>query len=119
MGGETLQKDVQVLLRRLEDAVSQFVQSDPHSDEYSCVLTRTPGRDDEAALEFGLHVDTINDEPRRFSTALLYLNDLGPESGGQTIFPIAADAPMGVKAAGSTLLNEGYECTATAPEVGD
>lgn len=57
------------------------------------MLNLTPGRSDGALLESGLHVDTYNDEPRRFATAILYLGDLGPEDGGQTVFPAAGRAP--------------------------
>ena len=35
-------------------------------------------QDTAQVLESGLHVDTFNDEPRRFATAILYLSDLGP-----------------------------------------
>jgi hypothetical protein len=37
----------------------------------------------------GLHVDTNNDSTFRSVTAILYLNDISPECGGATIFPLA------------------------------
>ncbi|CAD7929748.1 unnamed protein product [Amoebophrya sp. A25] len=55
-------------------------------------------------LENGLHIDTFNDAPRRFATAILYLNDLRQEQQqggdvlhtktddecwGHTVFPLA------------------------------
>ena len=37
----------------------------------------------------GLHVDTNNGTPFRSVTAILYLNDLPPECGAATVFPLA------------------------------
>jgi len=45
-----------------------------------------------ASYPDGLHVDTNNEALRRSVTAILYLNDVDPECGGATIFPLA-DAP--------------------------
>ncbi|CAE8587904.1 unnamed protein product, partial [Polarella glacialis] len=99
------------LLKRFEAAVGDFVGCEPHCDEDSCVLNLTPGREDGAALEGGLHVDTFNDEPRRFATAILYLNDLHAADGGQTVWPAAANAPAEVVEAGKKLLHAGLEST--------
>jgi hypothetical protein len=53
----------------------------------------------------GLHVDTNNDAKLRSATAILYLNDVAPECGGATIFPLAdaADADLGLCSARSLL----------------
>lgn len=45
-----------------------------------------------ASYPDGLHVDTNNEALHRSVTAILYLNDVDPECGGATIFPLA-DAP--------------------------
>lgn len=102
------------LVRRFESTIADFLQCPPHADEDSCVLNLTPGRSHGAPLESGLHVDTFNDEPRRFATAILYLSSLGPEEGGQTIFPLAARAPPSAVAAGEELLRSHVESTLEA-----
>tara|TARA_B110001452_G_scaffold265483_1_gene270220 strand:- start:361 stop:1413 length:1053 start_codon:yes stop_codon:yes gene_type:complete len=45
-----------------------------------------------ASYPDGLHVDTNNEALHRSVTAILYLNDVDPECGGATMFPLA-DAP--------------------------
>ncbi|CAD7941832.1 unnamed protein product [Amoebophrya sp. A120] len=62
-------------------------------------------------LENGLHVDTFNEESRRFATAILYLNtvedveDAPEQTGmGHTVFPVEREL-------GQRLLSLGFEST--------
>lgn len=105
------------LLRRFEADVGEFVGCPAHEAEDSCILNVTPGRSDKTALEHGLHVDTFNDEPRRFATAILYLTDLDSTQGGHTLFPLAAGAPASAVAAGEALLRAGVESTDAIAEL--
>ena len=95
-----------------------FLGCPAHPDEDTAVLNLTPGRADGEVLEGGLHVDTYNDEPRRFATAILYLNTVdGPRGApaGQTVFPLASGASEEAVAAGAALLGDlGVESTLDA-----
>eukprot|EP00966_Prymnesium_polylepis_P221546 5125419-Prymnesium_polylepis.2 len=53
----------------------------------------------------GLHVDTNNDAKFRSATCILYLNDVAPECGGATIFPLAdaTEADLGLCASRALL----------------
>eukprot|EP00928_Gymnodinium_smaydae_P054777 TRINITY_DN38495_c0_g1_i1.p1 TRINITY_DN38495_c0_g1~~TRINITY_DN38495_c0_g1_i1.p1 ORF type:complete len:326 (+),score=47.79 TRINITY_DN38495_c0_g1_i1:53-1030(+) len=101
------------LLARFEDTIAKLTDTPPHTDEYSCALTRTRAscEDDSDDLVYGLHVDTIGDEQRRFATALLYLTDLKEDECGQTVFPVAGAPPEAVVDAAIELLDSGVECT--------
>ncbi|KAJ1458688.1 hypothetical protein M885DRAFT_512450 [Pelagophyceae sp. CCMP2097] len=65
--------------------------------------------------EAGVHVDVNNGFPRRYATALIYLNDVAPLDGGGTVFP-AAGARQGdaILATASSLLNAGVHHTDSA-----
>ena len=57
-------------------------------------------------IPMGLHVDTHNQQLRRFASIILYLNTLPPGSGGETVFPNAL-------AAGAELLHANVSHTHT------
>ena len=58
--------------------VNASSSSDPHNDGSARV-----------SYPDGLHVDTNNNATFRSATCILYLNDIAPESGGATIFPLS------------------------------
>ena len=55
--------------------------SDSNNDGSACV-----------SYPEGLHVDTNNNAVFRSATCILYLNDVAPECGGATVFPLAQAA---------------------------
>ena len=58
--------------------VNASSSSDPHNDGSARV-----------SYPDGLHVDTNNNATFRSATCILYLNDIAPEYGGATIFPLS------------------------------
>ena len=95
----------QALVDRFDAAAAEFFAVPPSQEPQERVVNYTPrAMDGEPGLLNGLHVDTYNDEPRRFATSLLYLRTI--ESGGETLF---ASHP-----AGAALLARAVESTIDA-----
>ena len=66
--------------------VNASSSSDPHNDGSARV-----------SYPDGLHVDTNNNATFRSATCILYLNDIAPESGGATIFPLSGCSALSKK----------------------
>ena len=82
----TLPQDVK-LVSDIEARIGEIVCCEPHDEEWPLLMLRVAKRvcDDEAR-DFSFHVDANGGMPRRFASALLYLNS---PAGGQTVFPLA------------------------------
>jgi hypothetical protein len=113
-----LSSDTQQLLLDIERRIGELADTPPHDGETSLVFNTTlsyvPAHADSdaswAAVDQGLHVDTQNNRPRRFVTAIIYLNTLEQLEGGATVFPcagLAHDSPA--LAAAHSLLEHGIE----------
>ena len=92
------------LVRRFDEVVAKLLGTLPGTSQHSMqrVVHCTPRMEGApAGLLNGLHVDTYNDEPRRYATSLLYLR--GIDVGGETLFA--------THEAGESLLAQGVEST--------
>ena len=99
-----LSATAQALVDRFDEVATDFLALPPLQQEQ--VVNFTPRVSDGGpGLLNGLHVDTYNDEPRRFATSLLYLRTV--EHGGETLF---ASHPTG-----AALLARSVESTIDAP----
>ena len=97
----------QALVDRFDGASAAFLgvaSAEEQQQPWQSVVNLTPQCAGAPGLLNGLHVDTYNDEPRRFATSLLYLRTV--ERGGETLF--ASDP------AGAALLDARVESTLDA-----
>ena len=94
-----LSVEQQRLLQTIERRIGAVLDTPPHAGEMSLVFNNTmpyESREAEPALvDQGLHVDTQNQRPRRFFTAIIYLNSLDEAAGGATVFPLAVPLSTG------------------------
>lgn len=89
----------QDLVASIERRIGEITNCSPHDDEPPLLILharppeKVPGLRRSSRprvvdrFPSGFHVDVNGDKPRRFASAILYLTT--PESGGQTVFPLA------------------------------
>ena len=105
----SLREDERAALAAFEQRVAAITGCAPHDSDgkavfkFSCSATGSTDVEEEdedqgtltaeqqacrlPGLPMGLHVDTHNQQSRRFASVILYLNTLPPGTGGETVFP--------------------------------
>ena len=113
----------QQLMDNVEKRLGDVTGCAPHAEEMPMLIMhgRRPEEDDDATKKSSksrtpatterfpskLHVDVNGGLPRRFASALLYLST--PQSGGQTVFPLAIAAAAANNARASTISSSSAE----------